>query len=96
LETLVLSKNDLEEFPRFRLRIATMVYMGASYFYFNHNKIKSLSYMPAEINSLIILNFDHNEIAFIEANTFQETKTLLTLSISSNWMTNVTREVFFF
>ena len=52
--------------------------------------------MPAEINSLIILNFDHDEIAFIEANTFQEMKTLLTLSISSNWMTNVTREVFYF
>jgi hypothetical protein len=52
--------------------------------------------MPAEINSLIILNFDHNEIAFIEANTFQKTNTLLTLSISSNWMTNVTREVFYF
>ena len=52
--------------------------------------------MPAEINSLIFLNFDYNEIAFIEANTFQEMKTLLTLSISSNWMTNVTREVFYF
>jgi hypothetical protein len=48
------------------------------------------------IFTVIILNFDFNEIASIDGNAFVDLTSLQVLSVSNNLLTNLTREILFY
>jgi Leucine-rich repeat (LRR) protein len=95
LGTLLISNNQIQDFPLFGTYLYSDYYLKMHYFYFNHNKIKSLLYFPNDISTLIILNFDFNEISFIKSDAFEELILLKNLSLSNNFLTNLTRKILF-
>jgi Leucine-rich repeat (LRR) protein len=95
LVTFVISNNQIQDFPLFGTHLNSDYSLSMHYFYFNHNKIKSLDVFPSDIFTLIVLNFDFNEISFIKTNAFEDLTSLQNLSLSHNFLKNLTKEIFF-
>ncbi len=96
LNKLIARNNDLIDYPKFRFAFKSGQSVSFYHLYLNFNRLKSLSYLPYEMCSLLFLNFDDNQISKIASNTFVQMKTLRNLSIASNYLTNVTKEIFYF
>jgi Leucine-rich repeat (LRR) protein len=94
LDKLILTNNDLLAFPLFSIEINGQYLINVKYFYFNFNRIQALNYFPYEISTLLHLNFDNNEISTIEKNAFEELRLLQILSLSNNFLNNITKEIF--
>jgi Leucine-rich repeat (LRR) protein len=92
---LILTNNVLITFPLFSNQMNASYTLNLKYLYFNFNKIKSLTYFTFQISSLLLLNFDNNEISTIESNTFEELKRIQILSISNNLLSKITNGTFF-
>jgi Leucine-rich repeat (LRR) protein len=94
LDEFVISNNQLVAMPLFFTRVNADFSIRLHFFYFNFNRIKTLTYFSFDLSSLLHLEFDNNEISVIECNAFEELKRLQILSISNNFLTEITGEIF--
>ena len=94
IHTFKMSNNFLKYVPEFQVIFNGQVSLYATEFYFNSNKIKTLSYMSIYISSLNILNFDLNDIYIIEQDAFLNLMNLKNLSIAYNNLTRISTNNF--
>jgi len=94
LDEFVISNNQLVAMPLFATQIKVDFSSRVHYFYFNLNRIKTLTYFSFDMSSLLLLDFNNNEISTIESDAFEELKNLQILSISGNFLCNITNEIF--
>ena len=64
--------------------------------YANNNEIKSIQYLSYLLSDLVILNFDLNQISTIDYDAFFNLRNVENLSLSQNYLTNLTENNFYY
>ena len=94
LGIIIFSDNFIKYIPEFQSQ-----YRGSKYtteIYINKNSLNSIDYFSAWVNFVLILNLDLNQISSIENDAFINLKKLENLSISNNFLRNLTSNNFFY
>ncbi len=96
LKILILTNNELTEYPLITYQLKGTFNFPVSNFYFNQNKLKSFSLIKFDTSSLFVLDFSFNQISNIESNALDGLKLLQNFSLSNNLLKNITKENFLF
>ncbi len=97
IEIFKMANNRLKKYPSFEM---TEINSDNSEtfleFHLNQNQINEIKYFPFIFGRLILADFDSNNISSIENDAFLNLRSLEYLSISNNWLTNLTENNFHF
>ena len=94
--TFKVSNNVLNSLPSFYVKTPGTLSVNAIEFYFNNNNFSTIPFMSDYIRTLLILNFDCNQIGLIAPDALFNLKNLLNLSIANNNLSQIYKETFAF